>query len=304
MTKTYLPRDQRQAISFCLTERDIEILKAVNRYRYMRTSQVWRLIFPDNKTTQAPTRRLKYLYHNGFLSRIQPLMRPGQGSGEMCYHLAREGEKLLQECDEKVRHYNKSGTAKHIFLQHALDLSEFRVNLELALKESQIARLHRFVCDFEIKEKTDSAIGKYRYKLYHECIHPLTRERFVVYPDGLIVLHGVGKYEEFQTLYFLEIDRGTESLSRIRDKVIGYELYRQNNIFKKFGEFKRFKVLLQTNSKKRAENIRKHLIGQAGEDLIWVTYVDQVEEHTIVKAPIWVTHLNEATSIFKYSEGS
>uniref|UniRef100_UPI003A9052FE hypothetical protein n=1 Tax=Gelidibacter japonicus TaxID=1962232 RepID=UPI003A9052FE len=35
MTKSYLPRDQRQAISFCLTERDIEILKAVNRYRYM-----------------------------------------------------------------------------------------------------------------------------------------------------------------------------------------------------------------------------------------------------------------------------
>ncbi|MBI5186178.1 MAG: hypothetical protein HZA01_10705 [Nitrospinae bacterium] len=60
----------------------MEILKAVNRYRYLRSGEIERLIFAENGTTQSAHRRLKYLFHNHYLGRIQPLIRPGKGSAE------------------------------------------------------------------------------------------------------------------------------------------------------------------------------------------------------------------------------
>ena len=297
MTTPYLPRDERQPVRFTLTERDVEILRAINRYRYLRTSQVWRLLFLDNKTIQAAARRLKYLYHNGFVGRVQPLMAPGQGSGEIAYYLDKEGQALLSEYGEEVLHTNKPGSVKRVFLQHALDLSEFRLCLEVALTGHERIELHRFTCDFEIKSHTDMAIGKRRYKLYSEVIHPLTRERFIVYPDGLIILRGKGRYEQFQRLFFLEIDRGTESLPRIRDKVIGYNLYLKEGVHKKFGPFESFKVLLQTNSAKRAENIRRMLVDQEGADFVLVTTYDQVTPETVLAEPIWIDDRNEAVAL-------
>lgn len=299
MTAPYLPLDERRQVSFKLTERDVEILKAVNRYRYMRTSQVWHLIFPENTTNQAAARRLKYLYHNGFFGRVQPLIQPGHGSGEMAYYLDKAGQDLLRDHEEDVFQYGKSGQVKRAFLQHALDLSEFRLCLETALQGNEIVELHRFTCDFEVKGHTDRAVGNRRYKLYHEVIHPLTRERFVVYPDGLIILKGKGKYEQFQKLYFLEIDRGTEGLSRIRDKVIGYNLYLREEVYKKFGEFDDFKVLLQTSSPKRAKNIRRCLVDQEGTDFVWITSMEQVNRDSILTSPIWMDHRQEAKALLK-----
>jgi len=302
MSKAYLPRDSRKDVSFSLTERDVEILKAVNRYRYMRTSQIWQLIFPDNQTIQAPTRRLKYLYHGGFLGRIQPLLAPGRGtSGEIAYYLDQAGQELLAEYGEDVHIYAKSGQVKRIFLQHALDLSEFRLCIEKALEKSEVVQLHRFVCDFETKKQTENAIGKKRYKLYEEVSHPVSRERFVVYPDGLIILKGRGAYEKFQRLYFLEIDRGTETLERIRQKVIGYNIYLKENIYKKFGAFDGFKVLIQTSSEKRAENIRKHLVDQDGAEVVLVSAVQDVNVDSILTDPIWLNEDNKKTPLMKRS---
>jgi len=301
MTKAYLPKHERamKPVAFVLTDRDLEILKAVNRYRYLRTGQIKRLVFPGNTTEQSARRRLKYLFHNGYLGRVMPFVRIGEGSSETAYYLDKAGRDVLQQAGEEVGAYAFGGQVKHQFLDHALDISEFRVHLELALADHPVVEIHRFTADFEVKAHTTGAIGKKRYKLFDEVAHPVSKESYVVYPDALITLKGKGSLEQFQRLYFVEIDRGTEGLNVIKDKIIGYSLYLKQNVFAKFGKFKAFVVLLQTNSRKRAENIRHFLTGVDGAELVWVTDANQVTQETIATAPIWQDHERKARAILK-----
>lgn len=298
----YLSKNIRKkdGLNFVLTDRDIEILRAVNSCRYLRTSQIKRIVFPENKTLQSTRRRLKYLFHNKFLGRIAPFIQIGQGEGETAYYLDKAGGELLKEYGgDELYSYSKQNQVRTQFLKHALDLSEFRINMEIALKEHPIIAIHRFTCDFELKEHTTKAMGRKIYKLYDEVVHPLNRQRYIVYPDALIILKGKGEYEQFQKIYFLEIDRGSESLSVIKDKVIGYNLYLKNKIFNKFGAGDSFTVLLQTSSEKRAKNIRNYLVDQEGAELVWITNVQQVDENSIVSAPIWQDSTLEHRAMIK-----
>ena len=297
----YLSKHTRKkdGLNFVLTDRDIEILRAVNRCRYLRTSQIKRIVFPQNTTLQSTRRRLKYLFHNKFLGRITPFIQIGQGEGETAYYLDKAGGELLKEYGDELYSYSQQNQVRTQFLNHALDLSEFRINMETALKSHPIIELYRFTCDFELKEYTLKAMGRKIYKLYDEVIHPINRQRHVVYPDALIILKGKGEYDEFQKVYFLEIDRGTESLSVIRDKVIGYNIYHKQKIFNKFGAGDVFTVLLQTSSEKRAENIRKYLVDQEGAELVWVTNVQQVDENSIISSPIWQDYQFEQKAMIK-----
>ena len=300
--RPYTPIMERQDnVRFRLQVRDMEILKVVNRYRYLRTNQIKRLVFPENRSIQSTRKRLKYLFHNGFLGRINPFVAPGAGQPDTAYYLEKSGAEMLTEYfpDETIHLYGKAGRVQYAFLSHALELSEFRMYLEIALKDHPRVRLSRFIADFEIKRHTQNAIGKNRYKLFHEIEHPSTRQRFIVYPDALIILKGVGQYEHIQKLYFLEIDRGTEGLRRIQEKVIGYHLYHTQSIHRKFGKFKNFKVLFQTTSPKRTQNMRKGLLDMAGNDMVWITDREQVWENTILKDPIWLDHEMQLKSIMK-----
>jgi hypothetical protein len=85
-----------KGVPLAITDRDIEILKAVNRCRYMRTGQVKRLVFPENKSTQSCQRRLKRLFHKKFLGRIMPFVQIGNGGTESACYLDEDGIALLK----------------------------------------------------------------------------------------------------------------------------------------------------------------------------------------------------------------
>lgn len=300
----YLSKQTRKkdGLNFVLTDRDVEILQALNRCRYLRTNQIKRLVFSENKTLQSTRRRLKYLFHNKFVGRVMPFIQVGHGGAETAYYLDRLGIELLKEYEEPIYSYSRKNQVRHQFLNHALDLSEFRINMEIALKDHPIVEIHRFTCDFELKEHTAKVTGRNIFKLYDQITHPVNRQNYVVYPDALIVLKGKGEYEQFRKMFFLEVDRGTEQLSIIRDKVIGYNLYHKNKIFNKFGKADSFTVLFQTSSEKRANNIRKYLTDQEGTELVWITNVQQVDEKSIVSAPIWQDYQLERKAILKNTE--
>lgn len=299
--KRYLSKHTRESagVPFALTERDVEILRAVNRFRYLKTGQINRLLFPECKTQQSTRRRLKYLFHNKFIGRIMPLTRMGEGAGEITYFLDKAGEEYLQESEEAFV-YTKAGQVEHQFLNHALDVSEFRINLELALKEHPIVSLQSFIADFEIRTPTHEAIGNKIYKLYDEVFHQVEKKRYIVYPDALFILQGKGEYEAHKKLYLVEIDRGTEGFKVIKDKITGYRLYRQKGVFQKYdAELDNFSVLLQTISEKRAQNMRQELNGWEGAELVWITHASAVNEQTILSAPIWRDFKQTYQSVLK-----
>ncbi len=295
-----LPKYQPQKhVAFVLTTRDLDILRALNRYRYLRTGQVQRLCFPNCRSIQSARRRLKYLFHNRYVGRITPYIQIGQGSCEVAYYLEKEGRKLLESQGETLSTFSSKHQVRPIFLQHALDVSEFRLCTEQALTHHPTIALRRFVADFELRHHTKNAVGKHRYRLYDEIQHPTSRQNYTVYPDAMFILQGKDALAEHQRLYFVEIDRGTEALKVIRDKLIGYNLYHQHGTYQKFGRFNGFRLLFQTKSQKRLDNLMTLLDGFEGADLVWFTSYDTVTPQSLLSQPIWTDRKRQSQTILK-----
>lgn len=284
---------------FRLTNRDIEVLKTLDKYRYLRTSQIHRLHFPENGTMQSARRRLKYLYNHRYVGRVIPYVQLGQGTPETAYFLDRAGEKYLKDEEGHTpRLWRRSKRVKHQFLQHALDLSEFRLLWELGVNQIDRLSMESFVADFEIKSKSSSNKGLDKYELYSKHYHPLNGKPYIVYPDAKIILKWKGDKQDYYKLYFVEIDRDTEGLERIRDKVIGYNLCHSQKTY--FNEkINSFRVLIQTNSEKRAKNIRAALTDMEGSSLVWVTDREKAASKNILSSSIWSNFENQSDRLIR-----
>lgn len=294
-------RRAKGGLAFRLTDRDMAIIRAVNRYRYLRTGQINRLFFPENTSKQSCQKRLKYLFHNGYLDRIFPYVQLGTENGgassDVAYRLDKEGVSFLEESEDEVLYPTRKRRIRHEFLQHALDLSEFRVCLELAIAALPQIQLRLFVPDFMQKEGASGLTGLKRYRLYDEIRDPATGETVVCYPDAMVVLEAVGT--DARRLYFVEIDRGTEGLQTIRRKLRAYQLFAKNKLFAKYGPFKNFTVLFQTSSERRAANMVK-LIGEMDYGLqVFVCHAAAVTDQTLLISPIWTGADGKAISLIK-----
>lgn len=267
---------RKEGVPFLMTARDLELLRALNRYRLLKTSQVRRLLFAATFDLQVARRRLKLLYQNGYVERVTPLLLPGKGSAEEVYELARAGEEVLQSLGDEVVSF-ASDEVKRLFVEHTLAVSEFRLKLELGLRGHPVVELERFTPDCELKRQ-----------LRRGGVHPLRGEGLVLFPDAVIILRGKGELAAERGLYFLEVDMGSESLKVLQEKAAAYDLYRRRRMQRGFGDFGTFRVLLETASRQRAENIRRSLAGSAGEELVWVAETSQVNERAILGEPIWV----------------
>ena len=132
------------------------------------------------------------------------------------------------------------------------------------------------------------------------------KEKISHTPDAVFALQKSDK----QALYFLEIDRGTETISN-PDKGIGkmirfYEGYAHDEKYKGYAEdfhtpaFTRFRLLIVTISARRIANIRQAL-GTNPPPLyrfFWLTTYDQLNEATIFN-PIWLSLDNSDERLYK-----
>lgn len=265
---------RKEGVPFLMTARDLEVLRALSRYRLLRTSQVKRLLFPDT-SLQVPRRRLKLMYQNGFTERVTPLLLPGKGSAEEVYELAQAGEEMLRSLGDELVSF-ASDELKRVFVDHTLAISEFRLKLELGLRGHPLVELERFTPDCELRRQLRQGVP-----------NPLRNGESVLYPDAVIVLHGKNERASERGLYFLEIDMGSEPLKVLHGKAGAYDLFHRRGLHRGFGDFRTFRVLLQVSSSQRGANVRKGLTGTPGEGLVWVTDVEQVTETTILGEPIW-----------------
>jgi len=166
-------------------------------------------------------------------------------------------------------------------------VSQFRVHLERAVAQLNDVSLDLFIPDFQMREQAEGFVGKKRYLLYRETIHPANRKSYVVHPDALIVLTVDRNGKKSSRMLCLEIDHGTQGLERIRDKMTGYRLAKQENLLKQFSGLSSFIVLFQANTQRRAGNIFDALVDHASDDMARVTARETVTPETIISEPIW-----------------
>lgn len=148
--------------------------------------------------------------------------------------------------------------------------------------------------DSELKQHSADLIGKKRYRLFDEVHDPIGKRKLTVHPDILFVMKAeLPSGKDLKRLFLVEVDKGTEGLRVIADKLTAYHLYRREGIFKKFGAFNEFKVLFQTTSMKRAQNLAKiaHDFGDVLD--IWVTDQNQVAPSSVLKEAIWLRPEND-----------
>lgn len=269
-------------------ERDKQILKLLNACRFARTGQVWQHVFPEKKERRVPNRRLKKLCEHGLVGYREP-QQEGAGKREYIYYLTPQGAEFLKDSGENVLIYSEARNKNYPWYLHALRITDFYIHLQKSaqgLDENGIV-LKRFINEFEIRSNTKK--GQDGRKLFFKLQGQ--GKTYEVVPDALFILQDIESQEKM--LYCLEVDRTTESWSVIKDKLLGYNLARQQkNLFRNFGISEKFgnapfRILFQCESERRAKNIRQVFSGMENEKLVWTTTIDKIQKYDVLHDPIW-----------------
>jgi protein involved in plasmid replication-relaxation len=261
MKSSRLPRFKRTSAvaPMQITERDREIIRLVERFRFVRSSNICSLI-PGSP--QQLLRRLKLLYHHGFLERprIQLDYYHHGGSRHIAYGLGNQAAALSKrELGAAFRESpwgEKNGSVKRIFLEHALLVSDVIVAIELACRQAGI----RLLTDRElaVADKTTGERRPFRWK-----VNVTNRMKLGVVPDYVFALDfkdqgGISN----RAYFFLEADRATMPVIRknlsqtsFYRKLRAYEATWSQSIHQTRFGFHRFRVLTITTSAARVKSL-------------------------------------------------
>jgi hypothetical protein len=252
---------------FRLTERDIAIVRALARWRFLTSDQVVRYLSIHDPATshQQVLRRLQGLYALGYLDRPRHQQLQLHAFAHLAYGLGRNGARLLAELgdaiDSRADWLTKNKRASAEFLMHTLETAEAMLAVKRGCHAADALTLveqHELLPYFP--DKTRALRDPFRCRIsvrLPQAAAPLT---IGVVPDRLFSLvHESTTRRNFA----LELDRGTMKVNAktfggtsFRRKILGYyHLWRERKHVDLWG-FQSFRILTVTTSEKRIETMR------------------------------------------------
>ena len=275
---------------FKLVSRDADILVDIYKHRLLTIFQIHKLHFPSLQTAYRRTRILKQA---GYISAFTV-----PNIEESIFGLTAKGIPIVAQAlgiekGELKWSDSKSKPHDYYFMQHFIAINDFRITLRRACENSDI-KLLGFIPDYYGEQTDKGGITKYIRDV--TCDIANEREQISHTPDGVFALRKNGK----SALFFLEIDRGTETIS---DPVKGvlkatrfYLNYLLDGKYQRYSKdfniesFKGFRTLFVTNSELRLNNIlqasaRLQVPGKA-KKFIWITTNEKISQESIF-TPIW-----------------
>ena len=239
-----------------LEERDCDIIRLVHRHRFLRSPQIVALL---GGSPQQLLRRLKSLYHHGYLERprcqIDSYYRPG--SRHIIYGLGNKSLAFLkQELNVDFREVSwgeKNRGVGRIFLEHALLVSDVMVSLELACRKHDGIRL---LYEDQLALRSERQPFQWRVKTQGGV-------RLGVIPDRVFALEYMDEHHQPERVhFFLEADRGTMPVIRsgltqtsFYRKLIAYEATWTQKIHQRRLGIHRFRVLAVTTVAARVKSL-------------------------------------------------
>jgi hypothetical protein len=234
-------------MSFRITERDIQLLAAVARFRFLFSEQLQRI---DGGSGRGVRNRLLHLARAGYLMRVQSNV-----TMSFAYGLANTGARLLAARGFGVNHrldWSDRNERTQFFLAHTTQIADVLLYFERAAAGVAQLRDHH-----ELMSGSGSVIGIANSGALRVPVSPRHRPLVVpIIPDRLFGL----TYPDTTTHHFaLELDRGTMDIwanrlvgkSSFRRKLIGYTTAREQRRFADMWGFKSFRVLTVTTSEDR-----------------------------------------------------
>jgi len=155
-------------------------------------------------------------------------------------------------------------------LEHTLAVSEFRVNLELAVALSAATDLFFY-------QRGDKS-------LVSRVSDPSRKKKYlVVAPDAFFGLSIVGNGKSY---FFLEVDLGTETLTRFAEKITAYKQFWKSGKYTDIYSYKHFRVLTIAESGRRLMNLIEATRKAGGKNMFLFTTFSQIEKHSVL-GQIW-----------------
>lgn len=285
--KRRLPRHQRVAESerppMEFTERDGEILKMVNDCRILRSDQLERLFFQSRSTAQF---RLSRLFHHEFLERhFLSVVSGGPASSLALYTLGKRGAQFLISRygyeRSQLRVFKRDTLGWHV-VEHVLTINEVRVAVTVACREQGI----------ELVEWRDETVFR-AHPDYVELKDKRSRTRQKpVLPDGYFCL----STPKGTARFFLEVDRGTEALSKVAPQLQVYEAYTRSGQYQQRFQARSLRILIITTTLKRLDNLKAVARKVGGDRKYWFTTLEQITAEDVLTAPIW-QQLDKCSSV-------
>ncbi len=268
-----------------LTERDGDVLADIYAHRFLTIPQIQRLHF---QSMQTAFRRMRLLKVAGYVDSFSVVNVP-----DSIFRLSAKGLRLVAEVlgverDDLKWNDPLTKPRDHYFMRHFLAINDFRITLSLACK-GQSVKLLGFIPDY-LGERTDKG-GIVKYVKDKICSVDAHRSDISHTPDGVFALEKDGK----AALFFLEIDRGTETVSDADRGVLKavrfYVSYLAEGKYLRYAKdfrvegFKGFRTLFVTSSKSRIVNIREAAAGlmvpPKALQFQWITIGDEIDSKGI-----------------------
>jgi DNA-binding Lrp family transcriptional regulator len=238
-----------------LEERDLRIIRLVHRHRFLRSNQILKLI---GGSPQQILRRLRLLYHHGYLERPRAQLQYYErgGSRSMAYGLGNKGGAVLRELGMTVDSDSwneKNHVIGRVYLEHALLVADVMVAVELACRKRGGIRL---LYEDELALPLKRQPFGWRVKIQNGL-------KLGVIPDRVFALEYSDASGQSQRAYFLlEADRGTMPVMRrafsqtsFFRKLLAYEATWIQKIHQRHLGIQRFRVLTVTTSAARVQSL-------------------------------------------------
>jgi hypothetical protein len=254
-----------------LTERDIQIIRAVYDCRVLTTQQLQSLFFPSLHQAYA---RLSLLYHHGFLDRKFLGVYADKMNTPIMYVLERRGAELLQAhlgLDLVwSRETKELGTQ---FLEHTLAINSVRIAVTKAAQQAGFT-LVIWLGESDLKSDYD----RVNIRTDGGRLKSVS-----LIPDSYFVL----ETPKGKAAFCLELDRGTMTTQRFKTKVLAYQAYYQSGDYQRRYQTRSLRVLTVTLSEVRAANLQRVTEAAEGKQRFWFAVLNAISAETVLVAPIW-----------------
>jgi Replication-relaxation len=251
--------------AFRVTDDDVIIIRLLARHRFLRSTHIAALVARSLDRTND---RLSRLFHAGYIDRPRAQLDfyPTSGSVPMVYALADLGALLLierggqtvanLECSRKNRKVGRP------FIEHQLEVVDFYVALQLAMRDRADIRLIDFdelIAAFPEQTRTKQNPVTLRVSLSHAG----NADEIGLIPD---LIFGIGFPDGSRRCFMVEIDRGTMPILRsdfrqtsVARKMAAYLAVHATKKHEQHFGWKAFRVLVITTDNQRIRSMQEAL---------------------------------------------
>lgn len=292
-----------------LADGDPPLLESLFEHRFLSSGQLARL---SGRSPQVIRRRMRKLIEGAWVLALD--RRPTE---EAVYALTPRGREWMaqqlgvEKAMLPIAGQVEANRSQTIFFRHELLVSDILIAFVRVLEEYPPLELKRMLREWELQDPKARAAHK-RYVL---CERFEVEGRTVVHrPDACLLLRPIAAPPESVVAVFIEADRSTESMRRIRRKLDAYYLYWKRERFRAglgaFGMRVCF-VLGEAKTERRIRSMQQTLADfctqrwseDQEEDAsafagLFRFALGEALEQDLLQGPVWYRGLEEAPAPF------